>query len=446
MLLYITAIPDKIPDHDPIDRSEDVDFVEDSGEEIKIKHPLIELADWIWLMQRPDTLVDQQRKSQLQQQVKDRLQQDHMYPYYTYLQSLATTTTSSAATATSTSTSATTTGTSDALQSILSSISQSTIDEWKSANEKELREIDNKMEEALDTGGDTEYRDAILNKANYYAAIGDKQNSLKYYELTYDKTVGASSQIDVSMALLRISFAFHDIKLIKKYITRSKELIEKGGDWERKNLLQVYESIYNIQTRTFSGASKLLLNSIATFTCYELISYQQFVLYTVISSVIATDRQTLKKSVISAPEILQSIDDIPYLRTFLTSLYDGRYAEYFRSVVELEHTISADPYLSQHLNWIIREIRLVAYQQFLLSYRSVTLKSMADTFGVSDEFLDTELFRFIGSGRISAKIDRVSGVVETVKADTKNRLYADMIQHGDALLNRVQKLTKVFSY
>ena len=222
--------------------------------------------------------------------------------------------------------------------------------------------------------------------------------------------------------------------------------VNQGGDWERKNLLQVYEAVYSIHTREFPAAAKLLLNSIATFTCYELISYQQFVLYTVVSAVIATDRQTVAKSVLHAPEILQSIDDIPHLREFMSSLYEGRYADYFKAVEGLEHTIATDMHLSLHISWIVREIRIVAYQQFLLSYRSVTLASMASTFGVSSDFLDRELFRFIGSGRLTAKIDRVSGVVETVKADTKNRLYADMIQHGDALLNRVQKLTKVFSY
>jgi 26S proteasome regulatory subunit N7 len=208
----------------------------------------------------------------------------------------------------------------------------------------------------------------------------------------------------------------------------------------------VYEAVYNIHTREFPAAARLLLNSIATFTCYELLSYQQFILYTVVTAVIATDRHTVAKYVLKAPEILQSIDEIPFLREFMDSLYEGRYADYFHAVAGLEPYIATDTHLSLHLSWIVREIRIVAYQQFLLSYRSVTLESMAKTFGVSIDFLDRELFRFIGSGRLTAKIDRVSGVVETVKADTKNRLYAEMIQHGDALLNRVQKLTKVFSY
>lgn len=51
--------------------------------------------------------------------------------------------------------------------------------------------------------------------------------------------------------------------------------------------------------------------------------------------------------------------------------------------------------------------------QFLDSYKSVTLDSMAQSFGVSIAFIDNELAEFIVSGRLTAKIDKVAGVVET---------------------------------
>ena len=51
--------------------------------------------------------------------------------------------------------------------------------------------------------------------------------------------------------------------------------------------------------------------------------------------------------------------------------------------------------------------------QFLDSYKSVTLDSMAQSFGVSVSFIDSELADFIVSGRLTAKIDKVAGVVET---------------------------------
>ena len=51
--------------------------------------------------------------------------------------------------------------------------------------------------------------------------------------------------------------------------------------------------------------------------------------------------------------------------------------------------------------------------QFLESYKSVTLKSMAESFGVSIDFIDQELADFIVAGRLPAKIDKVAGIIET---------------------------------
>ena len=45
--------------------------------------------------------------------------------------------------------------------------------------------------------------------------------------------------------------------------------------------------------------------------------------------------------------------------------------------------------------------------QFLDSYKSVTLSSMANAFGVSVDFIDGELVEFIVAGRLPAKIDKV---------------------------------------
>lgn len=51
--------------------------------------------------------------------------------------------------------------------------------------------------------------------------------------------------------------------------------------------------------------------------------------------------------------------------------------------------------------------------QFLESYKSVTMKSMAEAFSVSEDFLDREISNFIVAGRLHAKIDKVTGVIET---------------------------------
>jgi len=55
------------------------------------------------------------------------------------------------------------------------------------------------------------------------------------------------------------------------------------------------------------------------------------------------------------------------------------------------------------------------------------------------------LSRFINAARLNCKIDKVGGVVETNRPDIKNVQYAAIIKHGDLLVARVQKLTKVIS-
>ena len=128
---------------------------------------------------------------------------------------------------------------------------------------------------------------------------------------------------------------------------------------------------------------------------------------------------------------------------------------------------------------------------------------MAQSFGVSVDFIDSELADFIVAGRLTAKIDKVAGVVETnrcvnlslslllddvaslealssqfcrmncailltthssgvlhlveqavqgqfcadklvpCRPDAKNAQYQQTIKHGDLLLNRLQRLSKV---
>jgi 26S proteasome regulatory subunit N7 len=57
--------------------------------------------------------------------------------------------------------------------------------------------------------------------------------------------------------------------------------------------------------------------------------------------------------------------------------------------------------------------------------------------------MDAELSRFIAAGRVPAKIDSVAGVVETTRPDAKGALCAEVLKKGDALLTKIQKLSRV---
>ena len=100
----------------------------------------------------------------------------------------------------------------------------------------------------------------------------------------------------------------------------------------------------------------------------------------------------------------------------------------------------SDIYLRDHVHFYAKEMRLVAYRQYLEAFKSVTVDNMAQAFGVSIEFLDVELSNFIYIGKLNCKIDKVSGVIESNRSNSKVMLFNETIKKGDALLNRVQKL------
>ncbi|GLU18498.1 hypothetical protein SLE2022_347950 [Rubroshorea leprosula] len=322
-------------------------------------------------------------------------------------------------------------------------LDQSVLESMRVKIEEEVKKLDEKIADAEENLGESEVREAHLAKSLLYIRIGDKEKALEQLKLTESKTVAVGQKMDLVFYTLQIGFFYMDFDLISKSIDKAKNLFEEGGDWERKNRLKVYEGLYCMSTRNFKKAANLFLDSISTFTTYELFPYGTFIFYTVLTSIISLDRVSLKQKVVDAPEILTVIGKIPHLSGFLNSLYDCQYKSFFSAFAGLTEQIKLDRYLHPHFRFYMREVRTVVYSQFLESYKSVTIEAMAKAFGVTVDFIDSELSRFIAAGKLHCKIDKVAGVLETNRPDAKNALYQATIKQGDFLLNRIQKLSRV---
>ena len=248
---------------------------------------------------------------------------------------------------------------------------------------------------------------------------------------------------------------YGDKPLVKKHISRAKTLVESGGDWDRRNRLKAYEGIHLITVRSHSLAAPLLLDSLSTFTSYELCTYSNLVVYSVLAGSVSLKRVDFKSKVVDAPEIkailgadnddkLSALSgalsagpgaedaemkdahttatptaatkattvvnlttlgtgadqpeaeiavDFSPLSLLVSSLYSGNYKQFFQALAHVEEQfLTQDRYLYEHRGWFIREMRLRAYQQLLQSYRVVGLESMANDFGVTVDFLDRYVY------------------------------------------------------
>ncbi|KIX06020.1 uncharacterized protein Z518_03994 [Rhinocladiella mackenziei CBS 650.93] len=364
---------------------------------------------------------------------------------------------------------------------------ESLYEQLKADNDKELEEFQKEEEEAEEKAGETEIQAARSKRAEFWARVGDKDKAITAYEKVFDKTGLLGTKIDIVLAIIRIGLFFNDKAFVKKQVERANILVESGGDWDRRNRLKAYKGLHLLTVRSYNLAAPLLLDSLSTFTSYELCSYSALVVYAVLAGSLSLKRVDFKAKVVDAPEIKAILGDgegkapgadeemkdvsastaerapglvnlttlgsgsasesqtetpmdFSSLAGLVTSLYNGNYRNFFLALASVEENfLTQDRYLYEHRAWFVREMRLRGYQQLLQSYRVVGLATMAQAFGVSVDFLDKDLAKFIAGGRVSCTIDRVQGVIETTRPDDKNKQYADVVKQGDALITKLQK-------
>lgn len=369
-------------------------------------------------------------------------------------------------------------------------------DKLKKENDEELEGYKKEEEEAAEKAGETEVQAARGKRAEFWARVGDKDRAIAAYEEVFEKTGVLGTKIDLVLAIIRLGLFYGDKLLVKKHVDRAKALVESGGDWDRRNRLKAYQGLYLLTVRSYALAAPLLLDSLSTFTSYELCSYSSLVVYSVLAGSVSLKRVDFKSKVVDAPEIKAILGDgedkllalsgalsagpgadeemkdvssatpsgaktavnltnlgaeqpeaeaevdFSPLAQLVGSLYTGSYREFFGALAAVEvNFLTQDRYLYEHRGWFVREMRLRAYQQLLQSYRVVGLESMANDFGVSVDFLDRDLAKFIAAERIPCTIDRVTGkgIIETNRPDDKNKQYNDVVKQGDQLITKLQK-------
>lgn len=315
----------------------------------------------------------------------------------------------------------------------------------ETANAEEIKKLTAAIADAQENMGETEVRETHLAKAEYLCIIGDKEAAVTAFRETTEKTVSLGQRLDVVFNLIRLGMFYSDNELTVRNLEKAESLMEEGGDWDRRNRLKVYRGTYQISVRQFSKASDLFLATVSTFTSTEIMSYQTFVEYTVLVSMLALSRVDLHKKVVLGPEIQEMLHQSPMIKKFLDSFYSCDYATFFVCLAKVDEFMMKHQVFAAHRRFYIREMRILAYTQLLQSYRSVTLESMAKSFGVSADFIDGELSHFISAKRINCKIDKVAGIVMTNRPDTKNAQYQATIKQGDITLNQLQKLSQVIN-
>ncbi|XP_067006784.2 26S proteasome non-ATPase regulatory subunit 6 [Anabrus simplex] len=341
------------------------------------------------------------------------------------------------------------------------------------ANNKEKLE-EYKVDVCEETTPDDDDEPKVWQKQlEYLSKIGDVEGTQDLAQnILENKTLPTYCRLDVIFTLFRMAYLNGcDLTAMRSAIEKAIELLDDkncgaGGDWSARNKLKVYEAIWYLAVREYPRAANLLVDVVPTFESYELVSFDTMIKYTVLACMIALPRCDIKQK-FSHGEMAQALSQHPDLREYYNSLYEGRYADFFICLANVERDMKLDPLLHRHYRNYVREMKLKAYAQLLQAYRSVSLQHMARAFGVTPDYIEKEVAHFAAAGRLQCKIDRVAGAVVSSSYINNERkkglkqvmyasasdvscdrdfLYQNTIKSGDSLLNRLKKLTRIMDF
>jgi 26S proteasome regulatory subunit N7 len=175
------------------------------------------------------------------------------------------------------------------------SIDEQLLRTMRAANDEKSKAVDGKIDDNEKAFGDSEIREGYLAKAQYLCVIGDREQALTWLRKTYEKTVTLGHRLDLIFYQLRLGLFYMDQDLVERNLEKAKTLVDEGGDWDRRNRMKVYQGLRAMSIRDFKSAADLFLETVATFTSYELMDYQKFVTYTVICCLFALERPKLRE-------------------------------------------------------------------------------------------------------------------------------------------------------
>ncbi|CAH1983169.1 unnamed protein product [Acanthoscelides obtectus] len=315
----------------------------------------------------------------------------------------------------------------------------------KDQNAVKLAELDKAIDDALENLSTIDVKQAYLHKANYLCKIGDKENTIKSLSQAYDNTVALGCKLENIFKRMRLGLFFMDLDLMQRSLQQAEPLVELGADWQSRNCFNFNKALHCIAIRNFDTATDLLVSAIATFVCTEIMAYADFIKYTVLCGALILKRGDVKKLLIDNPEIQQALHYNSTLREYLFSLHECEYRLFYQRLADIEVMMKEDMLLHPHYRYYIKEMRITAYDQLLSTYMSLGVPYMASQFGVSEEFIEDEVSKFIAAGRLNYKIDKVSAKIVNVPLEKNSEVFKAVIKQGDLLLNHIHKLGRVIN-
>lgn len=273
--------------------------------------------------------------------------------------------------------------------------------------------------------------------------LANKYSSEVEYELfsmasrrimEYNKSLRVRFDINTAQVRMLILLGWKD--QLDRKMDEIESLIELGIDWGRKNKFKVYKSLYYILQCDYEKASGLLIDALSTFEGEELMTYSDLVKYCLFCGLMELSRKSIHTKLVESSEVCEAAKDIPSALDLLLSLDSCDYSSLFTSLWKFADGIKNNPYLSDKVDYFVYRMKMRSYNQIFMSYTAISVRQMSSIFGVSEEYMLSDMEVMILRGDLRCRINHTSMMVYKIPAEVPDKIG----EHAEEILHTIQKL------
>lgn len=279
-----------------------------------------------------------------------------------------------------------------------------------------------------------------LKISEFYASIMDHKNFTKTSRILMTKNMSTSLKMDVLLCKIRFAILHEDKKVIKSALEEGNDIIAHGCDWDRKNKFKLYEGLCNIILKQFYKAAGCISGSLAAFDCVELFSYEHCVFYLIFCGLLSFNRDELKQKILTCSEVLETLKFNENGIKLVEAIYNCDYANIMMLAMPFFEDVSNDVFVSNLVDYFVREMKIRIYKQLLVSYKSLSLEVFANIMRVGVDFIERDLCDFIVDQRLGCAIDKVAGMV--IVNECNDHGDEALLERGESLMRLVKKNVK----
>ncbi|AFN83824.1 26S proteasome regulatory complex protein [Encephalitozoon romaleae SJ-2008] len=301
---------------------------------------------------------------------------------------------------------------------------------------KKIEELEELRKEETDN---ETYRSEVDRRiAELYSQVMDTKNGFEWMRKLIRDDMSLSLKMDIFLCKARMGLILGNKKIVEESIKVADDTYERGCDWDRRNRYKVYKGLFKMMAREFKDAGVLFSEVLPSFESSEVMNYSRAVRYMVFCGLLGFERKEIETRILKCSDVMGSSEKLGV--QLATSLFECNYGNFMNDLYLFCKSLQDDVFVGRFVNLFCREMRLRVYGQVLESYRLMLLENMAQTFGVSVEYIEQDLGEFIVEGRLWGKIDRISGVIEVTSREGQDA--SSIVGYGCDVVRRIKKYVK----